>query len=399
MLSAAQACLFTENAFPSVAFPAEKGIIIEKETEIIYAVFHRRPALGDKDTITKNYTKDNRVFADIVNLALFHGEHVVKPGDVEELDTAELHVLFSVDAGGRKPEAVQKYRDVLKKVTLRGEVFIARIIAGVENQSASHYAMPVRNMLYDALNYANQVVETAKSHREHGEKLEPKEFLSGMKKQDRLIPVKTIVVSYDAGEWDGPLTLHGLLDWEGIPEEVREEIPDYAITLLQPSDMDDGVLGRLPSSFGQTMGFIKYSGDAGKLEKFVAENEEGFRHFPMEAVAVLDAFCNLGSMEIEEYEEGGECNMCKALTDIMDREMEKGKAEGIAEGIAQGIAEGITRGMAKGKAQGMAEGKITALANLVVNGMLSLEDALSVAGLSREDFIQEAATLNIIIKL
>lgn len=188
--------------------------------------------MGDKDAVTRNYTKDNRIFADIVNLALYKGETVVKPEDITELDTAELHVLFSTDPEDTKPEAVQKYRDVLKKVTIRGEPFIAHIIAGVENQSATHYAMPVRNMLYDALNYAGQVVQKTKSHRQHGEKMDAKEFLSGLKKEDRLIPVKTIVVSYDVEQWDGALTLHGMLDWSGIPDDIRDMIPDYPVTLI-----------------------------------------------------------------------------------------------------------------------------------------------------------------------
>ena len=40
------------------------------------------------------------------------------------------------------------------------------LLLGIESQSEVHYAMPVRNMVYDALQYAAQVEEAARSHRE-----------------------------------------------------------------------------------------------------------------------------------------------------------------------------------------------------------------------------------------
>ena len=339
--------------------------------------------MGDKDTITKNYTRDNRIFADIVNLALYGGRHVVKPENVTELDTAELQMFFSAEPVKRRPEAVQKYRDVLKKVTVENETFVTRIIVGVENQSSTHYAMPVRGMLYDALNYANQVATLTKAHKENAEKLTPAEFLSGLKKEDRLIPVKTIAVSYDVDAWDGPLSLHEMLNWDGIPDSVKEMVADYSITLIQPCDLDDELLSELQSSFGNTMGFIKYSRDAEKLGDFISKNEEQFRHFPSDALAVVDAFCRLDFLDMEEYEEEGDCDMCKALQDIREIERSEGRAEGITQGITQGIAQG----------------QVSALGSLVLSGMISLEDALTVSGLTEEEFINQATQLNIMINL
>ena len=39
------------------------------------------------------------------------------------------------------------------------------VLYGAENQAEIHYAMPVKTNLYDALEYAGQVEEAAKSHR------------------------------------------------------------------------------------------------------------------------------------------------------------------------------------------------------------------------------------------
>lgn len=47
---------------------------------------------------------------------------------------------------------------------------------------------------------------------------------------------------------------------------------------------------------------------------------------------------------------------------------------------------------------GRAEGKIEALAGLVVNGLISLDAAISQLNISEEDFIQQALSFNIYIK-
>ena len=41
----------------------------------------------------------------------------------------------------------------------------AFLILGIENQSEVHYAMPVKKLIYDALNYGQQVNKIAALHR------------------------------------------------------------------------------------------------------------------------------------------------------------------------------------------------------------------------------------------
>ena len=45
------------------------------------------------DTVLKNYWNDNGQFADLFNAVLFHGEQVIFPEELEELDTEESSVL------------------------------------------------------------------------------------------------------------------------------------------------------------------------------------------------------------------------------------------------------------------------------------------------------------------
>ena len=101
------------------------------------------------------------------------------------------------------------------------------VLYGTENQAAVHYAMPVKDNLYDALDYAGQVEEAAKSHRRamkmakaEGKEMPAKEkkrpgsgeFLSGFWKEDRLIPSVTVTIYFGCEEWDGPLSLFDMIE-------------------------------------------------------------------------------------------------------------------------------------------------------------------------------------------
>ena len=54
------------------------------------------------------------------------------------------------------------------------------VLIGIENQAEIHYAMPVRTLIYDALNYGSQVKEAAKQHKEKKDISTSAEFLSGL---------------------------------------------------------------------------------------------------------------------------------------------------------------------------------------------------------------------------
>lgn len=71
--------------------------------------------------------------------------------------------------------------------------------------------MPVREMVYDAMNYAGQVKALSDKHRKRKDYGDGAEFLSGLLREDRLAPVVTICFYYGTGKWEGPLDL--LICW------------------------------------------------------------------------------------------------------------------------------------------------------------------------------------------
>lgn len=107
--------------------------------------------MGKKDLITKEYMEDTEVFADVFNHMIYKGEKVIDPKKLKKLDTANVVIPYGSD-GAEVP--YQKYRDVFKILCAMEDENAVYLLLGVENQSNVHYAMPVKNMVYDSLEYA-----------------------------------------------------------------------------------------------------------------------------------------------------------------------------------------------------------------------------------------------------
>ena len=134
---------------------------------------------------------------------MYDGAQMIQPDQLRELDPTEIAILFNEndtqDRQSTKKEIIQKYRDHLKSAAIMEDGETAYVLLGIENQTDVNYAMPVRNMLYDALQYVRQVSRIADVHRSQKGKAEHKnatgaEFISGFHKNDKLIPVITLVL-------------------------------------------------------------------------------------------------------------------------------------------------------------------------------------------------------------
>lgn len=292
--------------------------------------------MGKKDTITKEYMRNPVVFADAFNKYLYHGRQMIKPEKLRELDTTEITVPYgSGDAG--VPE--QKYRDVLKMMMTDGD--IAYCLLGIENQSDIHYAMPVKNGLYDFMQLAHQAAETAKSHRQEridkvGEityKPSQDEYLSGFYKTDKLLPVITLVVFYSAERWDGPLTLREM--YSVTDEAVMQYMPDYKVNLIAPERMSEREIEEFRSSLKEVMFYIKYSKDKKKLQE-VTQKDKNFRNLERQAAEVIRVITNSKL----KYPEGQEVvDVCAAIEEMKLDSRIEGKIEGKIEGEIKGSVE------------------------------------------------------------
>ena len=229
--------------------------------------------MGVTDTLTKDYTDDCRIYADAFNHLLYGGRQVIRPEQLRPLDITAIGVPYGKD-GDAFP--AQRYRDKLKFVSAMEDGKTAYLLLGLEAQSKIHYAMPVRNMLYDSLEYADQVEKTARAHREEVEaqkkakvpaadrkKPSAAEYLSGFYRGDKLIPVITLVVLFSPEPWDGPMSLHEMLSVDD--ENILAFVPDYRINLIAPAGMSDEEIDLFHSNLREVMLYIKYSEDKERL--------------------------------------------------------------------------------------------------------------------------------------
>ena len=288
-----------------------------------------------KDAITRNYLSDPAVFADVFNYYIHGGRQRIRPEQLEERDTAKTALPYGAD-GAAVP--VQRYRDVQKLCALKSDGETGYVLYGIESQSQVHYAAAVKNNLYDAIEYACQVEEAARSHRhamkqkkkdgsadaaEEQKKPNSGEFLSGFWKSDRLIPSVTVMILFSPDEWDGPSSLSEMMEIKD--PKVLSFINDYRVHLIAPAQMPDEEIMKFQTSLREVLLFIKYSKDQEKLNQILKTHEERFRELERRAVDVIAAVTS-SRLNYEEEEEV--VDMCKAIQDMREEERRIGEENG-----------------------------------------------------------------------
>ena len=303
--------------------------------------------MGKIDTITKKYMENPIVFADAFNQFLYHGDQKIDPAQLTELDSTEIVIPYGASGAG-VPE--QKYRDVLKLLHAMTDGDAAYCVMGIESQSNIHYALPVRNGVYDFLQLSHQVSEAANSHKramkekESGQPDQAQkedipidgEFLGGFWKTDRLVPVITLVIYFGSDNWDAPLSLKKM--YTNTNSVILEHAPDYHVNLIAPKEMSEDEINEFHSNLREVMLYIKYSKDRKTLRKVVKEDIK-FQSMERQAAEVINAVT--GSKL--KYPEGkGDVNMCLAIQQMR----EESKIEGailMCKDLGVSLAETIKR--------------------------------------------------------
>ena len=107
--------------------------------------------MGAKDVVEKTLEEYNDVFADIVNVLLFHGQRIIKE---DELDDALPRSHYKADSTIHELE-----RDTAK-FWKNGQIRISLI--GLENQTRTDADMPLRIIAYDGIAYRKQLLHSSK---------------------------------------------------------------------------------------------------------------------------------------------------------------------------------------------------------------------------------------------
>ena len=157
--------------------------------------------LTEKDFTQKTLEACNDVFADIVNVLLFHGEYIVKE---KELETETAQAVYKLNQKLHEEE-----RDVAK-YWRNSRVRIA--FYGIENQISKDSDMPLRVIGYDGAAYRGQLLKEPEDeqHPYHKQHL--------YREEKHRYPVITLVLYFGNRRWKRPLSLK---DRVQVPERTR----------------------------------------------------------------------------------------------------------------------------------------------------------------------------------
>lgn len=182
------------------------------------------------DSALKDFFKNNKTFAALFNGFFFDNETIIKADELEPDNTAYAESI-KIHNGKQKykVEKVNKYRDNIRRTKL-GYL----VILGIEDQSKVHYSMPIRKMLYDALEYSSEL--SAIGNNQNKTEWTVDERLSGIKKGTKITPIVTVVFYTGEEPWDGPNSLHAMMDMD---DKISPFVPDYPLYVIDIGHDED----------------------------------------------------------------------------------------------------------------------------------------------------------------
>lgn len=287
--------------------------------------------MGEIDIKMKLFMSNTERFADLFNYLIYNGRPVIRPDALTPLDTNEKAVP-------NQDDPIQRFRDLIKLWTIMRDGNAIYAVLGLEAQMKVHYAMALRAMVADALNYWQQVKTISEKRRTDGSAND--HYLSGFGKEDRIVPVVTLVLYLGSKPWDGAKDVFGML--ESHDAELMRFVSNYTMNLIEPKSVPDEDLELFRTGIGDLLEFIKISDDK---EKLIAHAEQ-FRPVDPDTVEMINLITDAGlKYEVKE----GKVDMCKAIQELRAEERAQGEAKGRAEGenkLAALFAELFSHGRA-----------------------------------------------------
>ena len=288
-----------------------------------------------KDVSLKTFWRDNEHFADLFNATVFNGKQVLKPDKLTEMDTDVSATIHSKSYN----ESITRNRDVVKKMSDGVEFNIL----GLEIQDKTHYAMPLRNMTYDALGYIKEYNDIKKHHKLNKDSFSShEEFLSGINKSDRFHPIITLVLYYGESLWDGPTCLSDMMI--SMPDNIKAYFSDYKLNLVQILDSDKYTFYN--EDVRDVFNIIRniYNDDFDSIyREYESRNVD---------IDVMELICNITSVPklmdlCTDTEQGGTVNMCEAMKRFQAECESKGMKEGIDSEKVNSIISMLEFGITK----------------------------------------------------
>ena len=346
--------------------------------------------MGDINNFLCEYLSLARYNADFWNGTVFHGKRRIKVWQLVRRDRE----YYKRQSGMKRSAGVRKDVQMLCK----GK---RDMILAVEVAATQDYSLPVRVMDYDAQELKRQVKDIGNRRRSEKKNTGQKPqdaatYINDLRKEDRLIPISTIVLYCGEGVYEGGTSVRTLLDTQGLPGGFKELLQNYRIRIYSLQEL---VEENYETSFREIIGVFKRRNSKEELLTYYKENKERFALLDEISIDVMGALIGMSKLKLFPQERGG-VDMCKAFEDAMEEGREVGRAEGREEGRKQGREEGRKQGREEGRKQGREEGRkqgqeqgrkegsFRVLCFLVEKGKLDLKDAAEEVGMTEELFLE-----------
>ena len=283
------------------------------------------------------------VFADLFNGSLFAGTQVIRP---EMLSQINEKALAGEEGQDKKRLIAYRIRDSSRSCGFSEGLL--QVMLGVEGQRMADYGMPVRMLMYDAIAYARQVKALSKRNRREKRLRRGAEFLSGIKKEDRLIPVLSLVFYYgEDQDWDGALSLHDMLEF---PEELKayqKYFSDYRINLVSSRTVNSG---SFHTGLREVFELLKVMGDKEGLQRLLEEQREHYSRLDLERGELIACFLDIKLPAMGRGTQTGKAkgkekvDMCTAIQELIREGEEKGERKGKRKMAENVLKELFNRG-------------------------------------------------------
>lgn len=198
--------------------------------------------------------------------------------------------------------------------------------------------MLFRVMKEEALGYEKQWKDKKHEYQLLEEKLKDDEFLSGIKKEDKFVPIITLVLYLGNDKaWDSAESLHEMLDME---DNLKAFVPDYKINVFDYHKYSDF------SNFGQEnkllFELLSASDDEAKMSETLDKNQELCNGMDRDSINAILGIAGIHTdlENIKQYENGRETyNMCKAFDDHKQAGYREGKISVIENMLRHNMAD------------------------------------------------------------
>lgn len=142
-------------------------------------------------------------------------------------------------------------------------------------------------------------------------------------------------------QWDGPVSLHEMLDFTDIPEHLKEMTSDYKINVIEMRKLENTEV--FQTDVRQVFDFIRYSEDKDRLRQLV-QSDAYYQNMDEDAFDVVVLYANATELVgAKDYRrKGGKVDMCTAIREMMEDSRQEGMKTGenlLAELISRLFAD------------------------------------------------------------